>query len=402
MSFSGKLVTLFSLMAAMAAGWFPAPAGAVPLFARNYQLSCAVCHVGFPMLNSFGEAFAGNGYQMPGEDPSERSVDTGDEKLLLLKDIPMAVRVDSFLRIRNDTDTRSDLEGPFIIKLLSSAPLKKNISYYFYFLFNERGNVTGVEDAFVYFNDGYKDVDLDMRVGQFQVTDILFPREQRLTFQDFTYYVTAVSSSGFKLTYDRIAELSYAFDLTEDWAMGLWAAVANGNGIDVADSERNFDSDDFKNFYGKAALEFGGQSVGFYAYGGREKNSASVRNEFYRIGPDFNFTFFDDVNVWGNFLFGEDTNPKFAVSPANEMRSWGGFAGLTWPFKEDWIFSLLYNRVQVMGNAELDAHTMTVNISYYMMRNVKWMLEFTGDMARKRPVHPTKQHAGVFGLVFAF
>ena len=107
-----------------------------------------------------------------------------------MKDVPLAIRVDSFFRVRNDTDTNTDFEGPSVIKILSSAPIRKNISYYFYFLFNERGDVGGVEDAFIHLNDAYKDVDLDLRFGQFQVTDVLFPREQRLTFQDFTYYIT--------------------------------------------------------------------------------------------------------------------------------------------------------------------------------------------------------------------
>ena len=33
-----------------------------------------MCHVAFPKLNSFGEAFAGNGYQMPGEDLKEQPI----------------------------------------------------------------------------------------------------------------------------------------------------------------------------------------------------------------------------------------------------------------------------------------------------------------------------------------
>ena len=33
-----------------------------------------MCHVALPKLNSFGEAFAGNGYQMPEEDFKEQIV----------------------------------------------------------------------------------------------------------------------------------------------------------------------------------------------------------------------------------------------------------------------------------------------------------------------------------------
>jgi hypothetical protein len=43
------------------------PAAAVPIFARKYQTSCQTCHIAFPKLNAFGEAFRLNGYRMPAE-----------------------------------------------------------------------------------------------------------------------------------------------------------------------------------------------------------------------------------------------------------------------------------------------------------------------------------------------
>jgi hypothetical protein len=42
-------------------------AGAVPAFARKYQTSCQTCHIVFPKLNAFGEAFRLRGYRLPGE-----------------------------------------------------------------------------------------------------------------------------------------------------------------------------------------------------------------------------------------------------------------------------------------------------------------------------------------------
>ena len=44
---------------------------AIPAFARKYKTSCATCHVGFPKLNAFGEAFRRNGYQFPGHTDAE-------------------------------------------------------------------------------------------------------------------------------------------------------------------------------------------------------------------------------------------------------------------------------------------------------------------------------------------
>ena len=42
-------------------------AHALPVFARKYQTSCQTCHIVFPKLNAFGEAFRLRGYRMPAE-----------------------------------------------------------------------------------------------------------------------------------------------------------------------------------------------------------------------------------------------------------------------------------------------------------------------------------------------
>ena len=43
----------------------PRRAAAIPAFARKYETSCQTCHIAFPKLNPFGEAFRRNGYRFP-------------------------------------------------------------------------------------------------------------------------------------------------------------------------------------------------------------------------------------------------------------------------------------------------------------------------------------------------
>jgi len=374
---------------------------AIPLFARKYKLSCIMCHTGFPQLNSFGQNFAGNGYQMPEEDPKDHVEEIEEDKLLLHEFFPFAIRVDSFYRLRNDGNVTFDQQAPFSAKILTSGILRKDISYYFYFFFDERGGVTGIEDAFMVFNNIYKDKNIDIRVGQYQITDSIFPREQRLTFQDYNYYTTKVSDSGFDLVYDRATEISYGFDVTDDFGMGILTGFANGNGITTANADRNFDSDEFKNFYGRVNFSYGNQGIGIYAYSGKEKNTANIENEFYRIGPDFSFILFDDWNIWGSYLYGEDDNGFFR-SAKDAIKSWGGFTGVTHKLDDDWILSLLHNYVDVDRKPALNVHTMTANLSYYLMRNLKFVFEVTGDLQGISSNHSEKTHTGEFGFVFAY
>lgn len=55
------LVTVFLAL------FVAASAQAVPAFARKYETSCQTCHVAYPKLNPYGQAFRTLGYRMPGE-----------------------------------------------------------------------------------------------------------------------------------------------------------------------------------------------------------------------------------------------------------------------------------------------------------------------------------------------
>jgi hypothetical protein len=73
------LATLLSL--------FVSPqAQAIPAFARKYDVNCTACHTAPPILNTFGQRFLENGYQLPG---TEDGGITGKKKLgdLTLDDV---------------------------------------------------------------------------------------------------------------------------------------------------------------------------------------------------------------------------------------------------------------------------------------------------------------------------
>jgi hypothetical protein len=55
------------------------PADAMPAFAREYGVSCNVCHAAYPRLNEFGERFAGEmNYRLPNW--RDNTVKTGDDQ----------------------------------------------------------------------------------------------------------------------------------------------------------------------------------------------------------------------------------------------------------------------------------------------------------------------------------
>src|SRR6201984_3266066 len=57
------------------------PTHEIPAFARKYALPCSACHIGWPILNVFGQQFRDNGYQLGNErdsplyqNPSDRPI----------------------------------------------------------------------------------------------------------------------------------------------------------------------------------------------------------------------------------------------------------------------------------------------------------------------------------------
>jgi hypothetical protein len=135
------------------AATFARPAAGVPAFARRYRVSCQLCHNPAPALNAFGEEFAGNGFRMSADEEPRDTIGTGDDLLWLFEDIPLALRLDAYVRTYANGTTATDFQTPWVMKLLSGGPISRKLSYYVYFLLFERGEVGGLEDAYVQVND---------------------------------------------------------------------------------------------------------------------------------------------------------------------------------------------------------------------------------------------------------
>jgi hypothetical protein len=407
---------------------FPASASAIPAFARQYGISCATCHAAFPRLNSFGLNFVANNYRL--ENWKENTLQTGDDMLQLPKVVPLALRVQAYVQSHqaNNMDPATgavsdksswDFSSPYMIKLLSSAPLSDHVSYYFAAIMSEQGanGTLFLDDAWVSHDDVFGS-GVGMQLGQFQVSDLMFPRETRLTAQDFLAY--------------RIAGITYERGVTLSRDIGpanLTLGVANGNGIDTSypagsagynRPETLFDNNDSKSVFGRIGTDIGPVRTGLFGLTGKQPSggtapgtTSGTRETNKRIvgldmsGDNGQFYWFGQLlwNRWDNFL---DDSP--AVN-----RSWnGGFVGADYVYSERWTYSLLYNRAiakDFRGTNTIyegiELNTLSATASYYFMRNVKAIIEANFDM---QPVnhepnfvgHKTKEGYLLLGLDMAF
>jgi hypothetical protein len=351
-----------------------ADASAIPAFARKYDMSCNTCHHPIPKLKAYGDEFAGNGFVLADKEAPRAFRETGDEMLMLLREIPFAIRLEGFGRWQSGSEGRTDMQWPYLVKLLSGGQIAKHVSYYFYFFFGERGEVAGLEDAFVMFNNVFN-TDLDLYIGQFQVSDPLFKREVRLTLEDYQIYKVKPGKSAANLTYDRGIMLTYGFSSGTD----ITVEVLNGAGIGAADAARQFDTDKYKNTLFRLSQDVGEYvRVGGFVYWGREAE-ANLENALWIAGPDLTVSA-GDVEMNLQYVERRDDNPYRSATP-KEGKTRGGFGELTYTPGGDqgrWYFTALYNWVD-SELAGLDYRTLTGHCGHLLARNLRLVGEFTHD-----------------------
>lgn len=428
-----KLPTLASLTAALLvtlASLVPDTASAMPAFARQYNISCAACHSAYPRLNDFGEFFADSNFRLPNW--RDTTVETGDTLLALPKSLPIAVRAQSFVQLREgeDIDPASgptgndaslDFQAPYLVKLLASAPLSDHITFYFYGILAEKGGNGEVvlEDAWFSHDDVFG-TGVSAMLGQFQVSDLMFPREVRLTFQDFYAYRAA------GITYDRGIILDRGFG-----PLDLAIGAVNGNGIEqnfTIDSpgyrrpDHLFDNDSDKSLFGRAGFGVGPVDVGLFGLVGKQRSAgglagtdAGARNtDKWIAGLDLSGSLAPNVhwfaqglwNSWDEFL---------DVAPNQNYRWFGGFAGLDYVRNERWTYSLLYNYADAGDFDDTDTifkgigmNSVSLGAAYYFMRNVKGVIEVNADLLKKDPAgppwvgHQSREHYLLVGFDAAF
>ena len=376
----------------------PRVARAIPAFARRYKVSCLLCHNPFPTLTAFGERFAGNGFRLVPGEASPDTVGTGDPLLSLPDKVPLAVRLDLYAQAYANGKAATDFQSPYALKLLSGGAISRKISYYFYTYLAERGEVGGIEDAFLYFND-LANQPIDLAVGQYQVSDPLFKRELRLEFEDYAVYRARVGDVPVDLTYDR--GLMAVADVA---GVTLTGEIINGNGIGAADPERHFDNDAAKNLFLHATRDvIGGLRLGVFGYTGRS-SVEGVRNQTRMIGVDGTLAR-GGFELNGQFIHRTDSRPTYTTGEPRISLD-GGFAELiVRPRGGRWYGFGLYNLVttdqplldvRLGGPAGVRRHeTVSAGLGRLERRNFRWMMEAGYDTERDR-------WRWTFGLITAF
>lgn len=388
------LVSLFALtgialLAAAATIVTYEEAEAIPAFARKYRMSCTTCHAPIPRLKAYGDDFAGNGFVLEDQDAPRYYVETGDTDLDLIRDFPFAVRMEGFIQHQTYTD-QPDMSLPYNLKFLTGGAITNNVAYYFYFYLSEHGEVAGIEDAYIMFNNLF-DSELDIYVGQFQVSDPLFKRELRLTLEDYPIYKLAPGNSNIDLAYDRGLMFTYGLETGTD----IIAEVINGNGLVEAGDLGTFDHDKYKNVAGRISQDVGEYvRIGVFGYYGKEDSptdsvaAVAEPNEVWLAGPDMSLSYKEKVELNLQYLERRDDNPLFAMKdsiPSSEIESRGGLAELIiMPdgARSKYYGVVLYNKIE-SDVTDAEYETITGHVGYLLRTNLRLVAENTYDITNE-------------------
>jgi hypothetical protein len=362
------------------------PISAIPAFARKYQISCQVCHSpAMPRLKPFGDEFAGNGFRMKEYESPRYFIPTGDEKLSLFRELPLAIRFDGFASYNFGNEETADFAAPFVLKILSGGEISDKLSYYFYFLLNETGSVAGVEDAFLIYND-FMNSGVNLYLGQFQVSDPLFKGELRYTLEPYRIYGLTPGNSTVDLKYDR----GIIFDKSFKTGTTLVGEIVNGCGIGEAQEGYLFDKDKYKNFMLRINQSIGKKiSVGFFGYTGKELLSdpgmiyENITNDIQMFGPDLILDFDEKLIVNLQYVWRKDSQvfPVYGGLPQEDVSTMGGFAEIIYAPKGDmskWYLTALFNYINSdYEDQDLDYTSATLHAGYLLRRNMRIVGEYT-------------------------
>jgi hypothetical protein len=273
-------------------------ARAVPAFARKYQTSCQTCHIVFPKLNAFGEAFRLRGYRMPGETEDmvkQPPVSLGSPAYKKLwpqaiwpgeisSSVPLAVNVKladvNTSSIEEDgtvSSVKNDLQFPQEVNVFGAGTLGEHVSYLGEITFGENPDssvAVELEHAHMGFDSPFGREDLfHFRIGKFAPNVVDGFQEMWIATDagiDTLFAANPVGINGgtglsedaspTPISIPAIVRGVEGYGIIQHRA--LWVAgLANGIGPGANDTGGRFDGNNAKDVYARFDYKIGGMGL---------------------------------------------------------------------------------------------------------------------------------------------
>jgi len=390
----------------------------IPAFSRKYKTSCSTCHIAFPKLTPFGEAFRRNGYQFPdgGDEAAtkEEPVSLGAEgnkkafpdaiwPSTIPGSVPIGVVAELEATYSPHRDPKWDLttlEGE--LEVLAGGTLGEDISFY-----AEVGVVDDaieIERATVIFSNlfGGTTSMFNSKIGKFEPGIFSFSNHRRI-------------SPAYGITTGMLGDNGWSLEGAQK-GIELNGVIANGrlgyNGglVEGAGNVTN----SIKDVYGHLTYKIGGMrldgvteegasskgptqpwqdnsvTIGGFVYGGTATldgssgGGANVDDDFTMFGGDVNI-WFDRLNLIGAVAQQQDDSP-FLSDPAikSDLTSFmveGSY--IVYP----WLIPLVrFENAKVKDAPNAERRVISA-IQFLVRANVRFAVEFNfaNDLEASNP-----------------
>jgi hypothetical protein len=370
---------------------------AIPAFARKYGLPCSACHIGWPILNTFGQQFRDNGYQI-GNERDSPIYQNPSYWPITFRITPnwhlesrTKVAVDPTMTTAGGEQTINthgfDLSG---LDIWTAGTLYKNISFSVLPSMSE-GQTFHLENSWVRFDNLLNSSWMNLKVGKFEL-DSLLSEKRFLTLSSvgglwYNYHFLppgaflpfAPDSNGFGGVGSNqlgLELMGHSKNSYARYSIALLSSVNGNPGLTSAGqggTARTYDV--YTNLNeGFQVPGLGVQRVGVYGYFGQSPTyfltttsggvttpiEAKGNKSFSRIGA-YGWWFIKDLDVETFYMHGQDNvflgNGVAANNPGGLPAgaagpSWnGGFVEAHYAYSPQLIFTGRYELVHMSRQA---------------------------------------------------
>lgn len=381
---------------------------AIPAFSRKYQTSCATCHVAFPKLTAFGEAFRRNGYQFPdggdaaatkeqptslGAEGNKRAFPDAIWPSTIPGSVPIGIIAELEATYAPEETPKwnfNSLEGE--VEVLTAGTIGDDISFY-----AEVGiadDAIEIERANFTFSNLFGGITAmtNLRVGKFEPGVLSFSNHRRI-------------SPKYGITMNTLGDNMWSLEGAQK-GIEFNGVVGNGRlgyNLGLVEGRKNITNSQ-KDFYAHATYKIGGMrldgvipegaasslgasqpwqdnniTLGGFVYGGTATldgspyGQANVEDPFTMVGADVNI-WYNRLNVIGAYAVQSDdkpfvTNPRQSSTLSSFMVE-GSYIVYPW-----FIPLARYESAKVKDAANADVRFISA-IQFLVRANVRVALEF--------------------------
>lgn len=379
-------------------------ANATSQWSRKYGISCTACHSIFPRLNSFGDEFLKNGYQMEATYKKNWEeaypIDAGGVKLdevnnlfgFRLSITPFKLETYALQKdAASEKGSRITLGNVNWAQFFIAGPIYKDFSF---FTELEMGPSAGAyKMAWFYFNwtniTGSKAVNLQFgRITPMEFTSYPNRLPQLPELKSEVMLKKASNGAGEESVDISSTRPGVQYYGTFADQLTVYAGTSPGtNAVDV---------NQFLHFWAGAVYKipesvlkgFGGSTATIHYYGGKDTKgtgtATQIENSFTRIVPQFNLRWNDKLDLQFAYVMASDDNWTL-TSTAKEFKYSGIGIEAGYFLNEKWMLGIHYDNVASDdlnndGKDDLEYQRLVPTATYIINENIRTTAYYSMDL----------------------